>query len=179
LGNTLDWAKDRYQAQTFGVEFSERGKKISAQRGHQVLGTFINEALGKGHDESFDVLTAYEVLEHLYDPLEFFQTVPKLLKPGGVFHYSTGNPPRDPARILPWSYIRPEVHIVFYSPKCMNWIFNKVGLKAHQRKQFPFFKSDLYRPPLNWKLKTVYIACWLGMDVLGTFQPDGIKPRHP
>jgi len=178
LGNTLDWARNRYEAQTFGIEFTEYGKKFTKERGHEVLGTFIEDAVGKGHDLSFDVVSAYEVLEHLYDPMNFFEQVPKLLASGGVFHYSTGNPPRDPARITPWGYIRPEVHIVFYSPKCMIWIFNKVGLKAHQRKQFPFVKNKLYTPKLNWKQKLIYIACWLGFDLLGTFQPDGVRAKN-
>jgi spore maturation protein CgeB len=177
LGNTLDWAKNRYQAKTFGVEFSEVGRKTSADRGHTILGSELKDVEGQEARAGFDIITAYEVLEHLYEPMEFFSQLPRLLKDGGVFHYSTGNPSPNDAQILPWNYVRPEVHIIYYSPKCMNWIFKNIGLKSHRRVHNIFWSSPLYKEKLSFKRKLLYLAAGVGIDPFHMFQPDGRKPQ--
>jgi 2-polyprenyl-3-methyl-5-hydroxy-6-metoxy-1,4-benzoquinol methylase len=56
---------------------------------------------------TYDVVTAIEVLEHLVDPLEGLQSIRRLLRPGGLFFYTTGNaePFRD--RLTSWDYVSP------------------------------------------------------------------------
>lgn len=42
-------------------------------------------------DNTFDVIASYQVLEHVQDPAKVMQEVSRVLKPGGVFHFSTPN----------------------------------------------------------------------------------------
>jgi len=44
-----------------------------------------------GMDEKFDLLTSFELAEHLFEPLSFFKKVHSLLKPGGHFFLTTLN----------------------------------------------------------------------------------------
>lgn len=37
LGNVLDWARDRYGVETYGVELSEYARQIAGSRGHIIL----------------------------------------------------------------------------------------------------------------------------------------------
>jgi 2-polyprenyl-3-methyl-5-hydroxy-6-metoxy-1,4-benzoquinol methylase len=82
---------------------------------------------------SFDVVTAIEVLEHVVDPLETLTKVRRLLRPGGLFFYTTGNarPFRD--RLLEWRYFVPEIHISLYEPESMEQALIRTGFQP----QFP------------------------------------------
>ncbi len=83
-------------------------------------------------DQRFDVITAIEVIEHVRDPMRFFQRVRDLLAPGGIFVYTTGNERGLYARVLGkrWPYIVPEGHLFYFNPKTITSYFTKVGLQA-------------------------------------------------
>jgi SAM-dependent methyltransferase len=81
--------------------------------------------------ERFDVVTAIEVLEHVFDPLDVLRTIRRALKPGGLFFYTTGNPSgRSPSALLGWSYLVPEVHVSFYEPRTMSLALEKTGFRT-------------------------------------------------
>jgi SAM-dependent methyltransferase len=81
------------------------------------------------HEASFDVVTAIEVLEHVVDPLETLRQVRRLLRPGGVFFYTTGNarPFRD--RLLDWQYFTPEIHVSLYEPSSLDAALRLTGFE--------------------------------------------------
>jgi SAM-dependent methyltransferase len=78
---------------------------------------------------SFDVVTAIEVLEHVADPLATLRQVRRLLRPGGVFFFTTGNaaPFRD--GLLDWSYFTPEIHISLYEPSSAEEALRRTGFE--------------------------------------------------
>ena len=78
---------------------------------------------------SFDVVTAIEVLEHVADPLATLRQIRRLLRPGGVFFFTTGNaaPFRD--RLLEWSYFTPEIHISLYEPSSADEALRRTGFE--------------------------------------------------
>jgi SAM-dependent methyltransferase len=81
------------------------------------------------HDGTFDVITSIEVIEHIVDPLPFLENVVRLLRPGGVFFFTTGNaqPQRD--RLPSWPYVIPEIHVSFFEPTTIERAFARVGLE--------------------------------------------------
>jgi SAM-dependent methyltransferase len=96
------------------------------------------------HEGSFDVITSIEVLEHVADPLPVLHTIERLLRPGGVFFFTTGNaePHRD--RLLDWSYVIPEIHVSFYEPVTMDRALARVGLDVEHHGFVPGF-DDIIR----------------------------------
>jgi len=65
-----------------GIEPSSRTIAYAKQKGLNVMATTIDEAVF--HDKSFDAVTAFYVLEHLFDPLSALNKIMKILKPGGM-----------------------------------------------------------------------------------------------
>lgn len=63
---------------------------------------------------SYDVVTAVEVMEHLIDPIAACHWIASLVKPGGVFAFSTStfNPHKHDQT---WPYLEPLGHISLYT----------------------------------------------------------------
>lgn len=80
-------------------------------------------------NQSVDVVVAIEVIEHLPDPIAFFQEVRRILRPGGLFYYQTGNGECEEAVRLgaDWDYIMPEGHLYYFSPRLMRKYLQQAG----------------------------------------------------
>jgi len=86
---------------------------------------------------TYDVVTAIEVLEHIVDPLAALRQIRRLLKPGGVFFYTTGNaqPFRD--RLASWRYVIPEIHVSFYEPATLARALTLAGFQPFTISELP------------------------------------------
>jgi len=73
--------------ETSGVEPSAWAARRAQDKKHQVVNAPLRKAnLPAG---SFDLVTLWDVIEHLHDPLGQLREIHRLLKPGGVFGLST------------------------------------------------------------------------------------------
>jgi SAM-dependent methyltransferase len=80
---------------------------------------------------SFDVVTMWDVVEHLLDPLSDLREVARVLKPGGVLLAHTIDIDSAFARLMggrwPWLV---EMHTYFFSPKTLGAMVEKAGLRV-------------------------------------------------
>ncbi|MBM3249749.1 MAG: class I SAM-dependent methyltransferase [Candidatus Omnitrophica bacterium] len=86
----------------------------------------------KGYDNSFNLLTAFELFEHLYDPSVFLSSVYRLLKKGGWLFLTTLNGEGFDIRIL-WEdskAIYPPCHINFFNPGSIRHLLTREGFEA-------------------------------------------------
>ena len=68
--------------------------------------------------ESFDVITAFDTFEHIYDPLRFLDTARGLLKPRGLLAMTTPNARSWLARLSGrrWVSFKIPEHVFYWSP---------------------------------------------------------------
>ena len=88
---------------------------------------YCENLFAKGHEKKFrhyDVLTAFELLEHLPNPLG---EVSEILSIADNAIFSTELIPKDNPKINEWWYFAPETgqHIAFYTEKAMEEIARK------------------------------------------------------
>lgn len=80
---------------------------------------------------SFDLVTMWDVIEHVPDPMAYIKHAVSLLKVGGVFSLATPDVDSIPARLTGkrWvGYKLSEEHVYYFSVKTLVKMFNDAGL---------------------------------------------------
>jgi SAM-dependent methyltransferase len=115
----------------FGIEMSaESAKEAEAKSGAQV---FVGDILAAPFPpESFDVVTCFDVLEHVYEPRQVVEKVATLLKPGGIFYFQVPNINSVEARIFGtyWHGLELPRHLFHYSPASLRNLAKAAGLQV-------------------------------------------------
>jgi SAM-dependent methyltransferase len=111
-----------------GAEPVEESAAIARERGLDVRTAILQDAgLSMG---TWDVVTAFHVLEHMPDGAGFLRTISRWVKPGGLVAIEVPNwSSADRERHGPsWSGLRPLEHIAHYTPESLERAFRSVGL---------------------------------------------------
>lgn len=72
-------------------------------------------------DTQYDYITCCEVAEHFYNPNEEFQKLNHLLNEKGILGVRTGILTTE-IDFKGWFYKEDDTHVVFYTPKSIDWI---------------------------------------------------------
>jgi 2-polyprenyl-3-methyl-5-hydroxy-6-metoxy-1,4-benzoquinol methylase len=114
----------------YGIEmYADCAKRAEANSGAQV---FVGDILKAPFPpESFDVITCFDVLEHLYEPRQVMAKVMEWLRPGGIFYVSVPNIDSAAARIFKsyWYGLELPRHLFHYSPASLRYLAKSVGLQ--------------------------------------------------
>ena len=80
-------------------------------------------------DDQFDIITLFEVIEHIPAPDEFIETVCKHLKPGGSLVVGTDNFTCDAVKVLGEGFPKwiPHEHVSFFGPDTLQGVLLKSG----------------------------------------------------
>jgi 2-polyprenyl-3-methyl-5-hydroxy-6-metoxy-1,4-benzoquinol methylase len=78
----------------------------------------------------FDVITMFDVVEHVEDPVAFLATARRMLSPGGVVVFETQNVASRFARLMGvrWQHYKFQEHLWHFDPKTMRVLLAKAGL---------------------------------------------------
>jgi SAM-dependent methyltransferase len=121
---------------TIGLEISEDRAQLA--REHFGLDVFDKDLLNVELKlYSFDVITMWDVLEHLANPIEHLKKAKKLLKPGGTLVIETPNVdglfPRFSYSVSKltgvWPHPSPPYHLFQFSKVTITSILRKIGFK--------------------------------------------------
>jgi SAM-dependent methyltransferase len=113
-----------------GIDMSlDCAKRAEARTGSNV---FVGDILEAPFPrESFDVITCFDVLEHLYEPRRVMAKVTEWLKPGGIFHVQVPNVDSAEARVFGsyWHGLELPRHLFHYSPASLKFLAQSAGLR--------------------------------------------------
>lgn len=114
----------------FGVEMSAEEAKTAEARSnaHVFVGNILDAPF---RPESFDVITCFDVLEHLYEPQQVMVRVSEWLKPGGIFHVLVPNVDSAEARAFRsyWHGLELPRHLFHYSPSSLKFLAESAGMR--------------------------------------------------
>jgi 2-polyprenyl-3-methyl-5-hydroxy-6-metoxy-1,4-benzoquinol methylase len=116
-----------------GIEIVEYAAELARRRLHvEVASSDIYSA--ELAPESYDVITMWDVIEHLTDPSLAFERIGRALRPKGYVAFSTGDVSSRWARLTGkrWQLLTPPQHLYFFSPRSMSGILKRHGLSLKE-----------------------------------------------
>ncbi len=114
----------------YGVEMSAEGAKTAEARSKAQV--FVGDILDAPFPhESFDAITCFDVLEHVYEPRRVMARVGEWLKPGGIFYVLVPNVDSAEARVFGsyWHGLELPRHLFHYSPASLKSLAQSAGLR--------------------------------------------------
>ena len=129
VGTFLELA-ERGGFEVTGIEPSRFGAEYARRRIRGTVHGGVIEDVPL-HDDSFDVVTMWDVIEHLPDPASTLRAVYSALKPGGIFAVTTMDVealfPRVAGKRWPW-YM--QMHLVYFSKRTLGEMLRREGFEV-------------------------------------------------
>jgi SAM-dependent methyltransferase len=114
----------------FGIEMSAASAHLA--RSNSGAAVYVGDILDAEYPaESFDVITCFDVFEHLYEPRRVMACIAKWLKPGGIFYVLVPNIDSAEARVFGtyWHGLELPRHLFHYSPRSLQVLAESAGLR--------------------------------------------------
>jgi 2-polyprenyl-3-methyl-5-hydroxy-6-metoxy-1,4-benzoquinol methylase len=144
--------------ETHGLEPDPNAVKILEKNGHHAIQGDIFTA--KIEDNSYDLVTMFQVIEHIDDHESLIREVYRILKPGGYFIIETPNFVSSPAKNKNrWVNLDMPRHLIIHSPQSIKNLLGKekfqtqiyVRVSPSDIKESFFLKHNI-RSPFKRKL---------------------------
>lgn len=128
IGYFLEVAKERGW-NVYGTEYTDEAIRICSEKGITMKQGKLNPDDFK--DIEFDIVTSFEVLEHINNPLEEVANFNTILRTGGLVYFTTPNFNSLLRYRLKANYnvITYPEHLSYYTPKTISRLFTAKGFK--------------------------------------------------
>lgn len=157
MGTFMEMAAESWDV--YGIEISSYASKIAKEKKLKVFNGRLQNA--PYINSKFDIVTLWDTIEHLNDPLETVQFIGKMLKPGGIIALTTPDVGSAVARISGkyWHLYNIPQHLSYFSKNTIGDLLNKGGFKVKEIS-YPgvYFSMDylLFRLTTFYKLKLFF-----------------------
>jgi 2-polyprenyl-3-methyl-5-hydroxy-6-metoxy-1,4-benzoquinol methylase len=157
IGVMVELAQERGW-ESWGVEPSNWASEQARARGlHVITGTLNSAEIPANY---FDVVTMWDVIEHLTDPAAELRNVHRVLKPGGIFAIHTIDIESWFARLMGqrWPWLM-EMHLYYFSPRTLGKMLEQTGYRAiHSSAQGRFLRLGYFATRIEPYSKLIYRA---------------------
>ena len=157
----------------YGIDFNDEhikaGQSLLGLGERLIAGDIKSLCIKKDWDQKFDLVTLFEVIEHVENPKEIIQSIHTLLAEGGLLALSCPNEARwQPVGRVFVDY--PPHHLTRWRPDTMRMFLEKQGFK-HIKTEIETSFSDIL-----WVAYVNYSAS--RKTVMKNSSQDSINPRH-
>jgi SAM-dependent methyltransferase len=124
-----EWRREFPAAHLLGLEPNPYLARVCRAKGFRVVENFVEEAAGM--EGQVDLTLALEVLEHVYDPLEFCLSLKHLLRAGGRMLLTGLTVDGFDIQVL-WEHsksVSPPHHINFMSVRGLEALLSRAGFR--------------------------------------------------
>jgi 2-polyprenyl-3-methyl-5-hydroxy-6-metoxy-1,4-benzoquinol methylase len=114
-----------------GVEFSPTAiSYASPQARERIIQGDVNQ-LGAIHHATYDVISAFDILEHTLEPFAFLKQMHQLLTPDGLLVITTPNTQHFLRTVMGerWPMLQPYQHTYLFSAKALELALRQTGFK--------------------------------------------------
>jgi SAM-dependent methyltransferase len=168
-GKFLNEIKSIFGCKVYGLDISEQAAKTA--KDNYAIEVFMGVVTAAPFPpDYFDVITAWQYMEHVHNPLESLQMFYRLLKPDGLCAISSPNFDSFNAKIFKerWFGLECPRHLYIYTPETINKLLRKAGFlliaisydKASKNLikslQYYFYDNN-YSPEHRDKIKKSFI----------------------
>lgn len=132
-GHFLAVAKDNGW-NVFGTEYTDKALEICTQKGiHMKRGPL---KVSDFESSFFDVITSFEVIEHINNPREEALSISKILRSGGLLYVTTPNFNSISRFLLGprWNIIEYPEHLSYYTKATLVRLFRNLGFEVQSVK---------------------------------------------
>jgi 2-polyprenyl-3-methyl-5-hydroxy-6-metoxy-1,4-benzoquinol methylase len=113
----------------FGTEFSDRLRAFAQEKTGL---TIYNKTLADLPERGFDVITLFDVIEHIPEPMPFMREVDRILDHGGSVLIFTPNFDSLSIKVLKAysSIVDPTEHVVLFNRPSLEWLAQHLGYEV-------------------------------------------------
>jgi 2-polyprenyl-3-methyl-5-hydroxy-6-metoxy-1,4-benzoquinol methylase len=160
----------------YGIEIHPVASERAAKKGIKILAKDFFDLEGQ-----FDLITAFDVIEHMQSPAAFLEKAAKYIRHGGMLIVSTGNLDSKSFKFMGsrYWYCTIAEHISFISPF---WVSKSIGSNYRVIKQITFSHSttSLSKKGIQTALNILYRTLPSVFRVLRRIGMGGVDAKaHP
>ena len=161
----------------FGIEIHPQARLQAKRKGISLIGLDFSDVAGQ-----FDCITAFDVIEHVENPVRFLSRCMDAVRPGGHVLISTGNLDSFTFRLMSsrYWYCTIAEHISFLSPVWFDAIKSPTGFEIEYLRTFTHDNAPIARRLKELIANTLY---WVHPALLGALRKIGFGEkdvrRHP
>lgn len=132
IGYFLEEAKKRGW-NVYGTEYTDEAISICEKKGIQLNKGKLNP---ENYKIKFDVITSFEVIEHINNPVEELNNIKSILRDEGLFYLTTPNFNAINRFYLKekWNVIVYPEHLTYYTKSTLKKLIQKQGFKTISNK---------------------------------------------
>lgn len=165
-----------------GVEINPGAAQRAAERGVRVVAADLHDLTAV--DEKFDLVSAFDVIEHVHDPRDFLTSLAAVTAPGGHIVFATGSLDAPTWRLMGHRYLYSWFleHISFVSPRWVRRVAPSLDLDVIAIERFSHTADSRFGFLVGSLKNSAYRASPRLMNALrarSANAPESVPPAPP